>query len=99
MFHKRNIGREIRLAKSKKLDEISSILKSGERFRVKSEIDGSVVSDYTLPDIAEAACVTVSQDDGLTWQDMAIKYNKEDSADEYAAVEAKIKEEKDTEKL
>jgi len=93
IFSDRNIGREIILAKSKQLETISYILKNKKAFRVESEVNGAVVSDYTLTDIAEADCLTVSYDDGKTWQDIAIRYNKEDSLEEYEATE-KVKDKK-----
>jgi len=89
MFSDRNIGRIIILAKSKKEDVISSVIKSKLRFRIKSEENGPVVSDYMLSDIAQATCLTVSFDNGKTWQDIAIDYNKEDSAEEYLAIKDK----------
>jgi hypothetical protein len=79
MFSQRNLGREAILKNSKETVEISYILKNGKAFRIKQEENAPVVSDYTFPDIAEASCLTVSYDSGKTWQDIAIKYNQEDS--------------------
>lgn len=86
IFHEKNIGRQVRLVEDLALGEISYILKDRKRFRIKSEENGPIVSDYDFKDLAEADCLTISNDDGKTWQDSAIRYNVQESAKEAKAV-------------
>lgn len=95
LFHKNNIGKEVRLSKTKSLEEIISISKNKQKFRIKSEANGPVISDYTFNDIAESEALTISNDDGATWQDVALRYNKQVSPKDHAEVEEKKKKEKE----
>lgn len=68
IFHSSNIGKIVTLHGGM-TDEISSILKSGMKFRVKSQANGPIIHDYSFFDIAEVEglVVAVFPDEWSAW--------------------------------